>query len=575
MSVPTLRPYQLAAIEAVERARRGGRTRVLVVMPTGTGKTTLFGEIARREHEAGRGSLVLAHRDELLTQAAERLSLMIPDARVGVEGGPRRTDGRENVVIAGVQTVGRASTDRLDWFRPSLMVIDEAHHAAAASYQTAMRRFGAFAGDCFTVGVTATDHRLDNKRLSGESEGTFEECVYRLSVREAMEDGWLCGLRGYRVQGDADLSGVKTTAGDYNVGQLARAVNTPEQTAVALRHWRERAADRRTVVFCVDVAHAKAVADAFSLAGVAAESVDGGMRPADRDGAMARFRTGETQVLVNCELITEGVDVPECACVLLLRPTKSWSLFTQMVGRGLRILEGKADCVVLDVVDATADHRLDDRPGVAGLLGMPSRLDLKGRKALDALADYEALTDGQKGMLSLQPGLGIDGAATVATGVDLLAPTALPPEIQALTPHAWTRLHEGLYRLRCGNGGPNGNGNGQRNRTITLTQDVLGDWLVRATADDGLDNQARRDDLATAIKAADNYVRRTWPDAARIVATGAAWRERPPSDKQTALMKKLAKRHGVPSEAVGRVATMGEAGAFIDRLIAAGDKVAA
>ena len=323
-----LRDYQQKALAAVLAAKDRGLNRVMVVMATGCGKTTVFAALVDQfERAYAAPSLVLAHRHELLVQAATRVAAFSPRLQVGIEGGGQSAPTECQVVVAGVQSIGRPDSKRLEWFHPGLMIIDEGHHTPADSYQIAMRRFGSYDGSCFTLGVTATDHRMDNKPLHGAAGAIFEDVVFRFGLRDAVREGWLVDLKGYRVATDVDLSGIKSVGGDYNQGQLARAVNTQERNYTAYRHWREVAGDRRTIIFCVDVQHAKDVAELFRSNHVEAEHVDGTMKMDQREGILRRFNSGRTQVLVNVDVATEGFDAPATNCVLLLRPTQSWSLY--------------------------------------------------------------------------------------------------------------------------------------------------------------------------------------------------------------------------------------------------------
>jgi superfamily II DNA or RNA helicase len=225
-----LRPYQEKARNAVLAAKDRGLQRVLAVSPTGTGKTTLFSDLVGEFHSGyGVNSLIIAHREELLQQASARISLQNPGLHVGVESGSSRAPWNCDVVVAGIQSIGRAESTKLDFLKPGFLIVDEAHHAPADSYQNVMRRFGSYEGECFTIGVTATPHRLDNKPLHGHESAIFEEVVFTYTLAEAIADGWLCDLRGFRVASGISLDAIKTTAGDYNQGQLQRAVNIDQR----------------------------------------------------------------------------------------------------------------------------------------------------------------------------------------------------------------------------------------------------------------------------------------------------------------------------------------------------------
>lgn len=559
-----LRPYQEKAAGAVLEALDRGVTRAGVVMPTGCGKTTVFGAVIGEFstlHGDEFAGLVLAHRIELLEQASGRIFSQNPNLLVSIESGSQHAVEGADVVVAGVQSIGRENSSRLSWLKPSLMVIDEMHHAPAASYQIVMRRFGSYEGSCFTLGVTATDHRMDNKPLSGGRQAIFEEIVFRYSIRDAIKDGWLCDLRGYRVKTDVDLTQVKTVAGEYHQGQLADAVNTNARNSAACKHWAEIASDRRTIVFCVDVQHAKDAAKAFRDRGVAAEHVDGGMKQDERESVIRRFRHGETQVLTNVEIATEGFDCPEIACVLLLRPTKSWTLFTQMVGRGLRLNEGKRDCIVVDFVDNTEQHKVgvspesNDRPGIAGLVGLPAQMDLQGHTLIEAVELFEIASAPKRGKLFMRE-CSFEDLATGIHEVDLLEELETPESILKVSRLAWMKVGDGVFYLNCGSA----RDASERDRYARITVDQLGNCIIQAgSSTRKLPEVKAGDDIEGAFKAADGLVQKVWPDCLGVVAAKAKWRDRTATPAQLNYMRKL----GVPSEYITSEITTGQASRLI------------
>ncbi|RYG24002.1 DEAD/DEAH box helicase [bacterium] len=586
-----LRDYQQKALAAVLAAKDRGLQRVMVVMATGCGKTTVFASLVDQfERSYASPSLVLAHRHELLTQAANRIASFSPRLQVGIEGGDRNAPYECQVVVAGVQSVGRPDTKRLDWFHPGLMIIDEGHHAPADSYQIAMRRFGSYDGSCFTLAVTATDHRMDNKPLHGATGAIFEDVVFRFGLRDAVREGWLVDLRGFRVATDVDLSGIKSVGGDYNQGQLARAVNTQERNYTAYRHWREVAGDRRTIVFCVDVQHAKDFTELLKSHHVAAEHVDGTMKMDKREGILRRFNSGKTQVLVNVDVATEGFDAPATDCVLLLRPTQSWSLYAQMVGRGLRTLGGvvdgqesaqtrkraiaesaKGDCIVIDVVDASKEFGLAAPPekdpdaepekpkgataSLAGLVGLPPEFDLQGNSLFAAAERVEELEPARKGALFRRQ-TNWEDLSTVLSEVDLIKELSIPEEIVGVSGLAWMKVGDGEYWLPCGDSSL------EKNRAASITTDELGRMTVELKSSMMPPMQVPLgDDLQRAFDEADKLIRMTWSDAGRIVKADARWRERPPSERQKEILKSL----GVEDREIALLETMHQARSLIER----------
>lgn len=402
-------------------------------------------------------------------------------------------------------------------------------HNCADSYMTVLRRYGCFGDGARCLGVTATPHRLDNKPLHGTERSIFESVLFQYTLREAIEASWLCDLRGYRVQGGADLTGVKSSMGDFNAGQLASRVDNPERNVAAYKHWAEVARDRRTVVFCCTVDHARHVAELFQERGVRAECVHGGMDPDERGGIMGRFRTGETQVLTNVEIVTEGVDVPEIGCVLLLRPTQSWALYTQMVGRGLRPLPDKPDCIVIDVVDASAGKSLASCPG---LLGLPPDLDLEGNSLSAAAKRVDQFSDGRKAALFRRPTT-FSGLFDELTEVDLLAELAIPEEAAKCSRFGWLKLADDQYRLSCGGDEVEGR------RAAVLAVDPLGAWSLRLVSDKRDEAHGLGDDLRNAFRLADALIRQAYPGVSAVADRSAPWRSSPPSEKQIGLLKRM------------------------------------
>jgi superfamily II DNA or RNA helicase len=369
----TLRPYQTAAIDAVRGEFLAGRRSTVVVLPTGTGKTVVFAEVARRSVERGRRVLVIAHRGELLEQAAAKLAAV--GVKAAIEKAALRA-GDAPVVVASVQTLkgARLASWAPDAFR--LVVVDEAHHAPAAGYRAVLDHFAG----ARILGVTATPDRLDGQGLGS----VFESVAYRLELRQAIRDGWLAPLRARRVEVDGvDLADVRTRAGDLDRAELAAVMAAEEALHGVAAPLVELVGDRRTILFAVDVAHARGIVDVLCRyrPGVA-RVVDGTATPEERAAALADFRAGRFQVLVNCEIFTEGFDEPTVSCVAIARPTKSRALYAQMVGRGTRLAPGKADCLVLDFAGNVGRHRL---VGPADVLAGAADL------AADVRAEVEAM----------------------------------------------------------------------------------------------------------------------------------------------------------------------------------------
>lgn len=342
-----LRPYQTDAITRIGVELESFRS-TLLVMATGTGKTTVFGEVAR--NWPGR-VLVLAHRDELIEQARSRLAVMTQEY-VGVEQAQWHAQA-ERIVIGSVQTLSRESRlARFQRDRFSLVIVDEAHHAVAKSYRTVLDYFDA----AKWLGVTATPDRTDESAMGQ----VFESVAYVYDIQDGIRDKFLVPVSCQMVRVDGvDLSAVKTTAGDLNQGQLDAVMASEEALHGIARPTLELAGDRRTILFTTSVDNAHRLAEVLNrYRPGSARAVDGGTAQDTRRATLRGHKAGEFQFLCNVGVLTEGYDDPGVACVAMGRPTKSRALYTQCIGRGLRPAPGKSDCLVLDFAGNSGRHKL-------------------------------------------------------------------------------------------------------------------------------------------------------------------------------------------------------------------------
>jgi superfamily II DNA or RNA helicase len=346
-----LRDYQEEAIVNIGEAEDRGVRRPLVVHPTGSGKTVTFCHLLK--NRPGRGC-VLVHRDELAGQAVDKLQVIAPELSVGVVKAERNeVDNR--VVVASVQTVqntGRLA-ELLGHGEFATVVVDEAHHAPAPSWQGVLQGLGSFAPDGpLTCGFTATPERKDTAL------GVWQEVVAYRTIREMILAGYLAPIEGQRVDTAADFSQIRKSDGDLQAGQLGdellRSGAIGEIGAAILKY----APERKTVAFLPTVATAQALAADLAANGIAAEAVWGAMPVDERRAVLRRLHTGETRVVTNCSVLTEGFDEASIDCIVIARPTASHGLYVQMIGRGTRRYPGKENCLILDVVGATERHDL-------------------------------------------------------------------------------------------------------------------------------------------------------------------------------------------------------------------------
>jgi ATP-dependent helicase IRC3 len=420
-----LRPYQEEAITAVNESYEDGITRPLISLPTGTGKTIVFGHLlARRAGPA----LVLAHRDELIRQAVDKLLLVNPDFQVGVVKA-EENDLSAPVVVASVQTLARPNrlAQLLGGFRT--VVVDEAHHGVAETYQRILEHVGSLAPDGpLTVGFTATPERADKVGLGK----VWERIVYQKSLLEMITSGYLCDLQAIRITLKADLDQVHTRHGDFVDSELEGVLldaNAPEHVVKA---YEEHAAGRKALVFTPTVRLAHNMAKAFQDAGVAAEALDGTTPLEERRDILTRVRTGETHVVCNCAVLTEGFDEPSVDCIIIARPTKSKPLYIQMVGRGTRIYPGKPDCLILDVVGVTSRHSIMTAEEIFDL-------DLSKRSVKEAVAAEQE--EEQERIAQTGEARAADGEL-VAVDVDLFRSR----------PMNWVQTRQGAWVLNVSSG---------------------------------------------------------------------------------------------------------------------------
>ena len=338
-----LRPYQIQAQEAITRGF-GDYDKQLAVKPTGAGKTILFASLAR--HYQPRRTLVLAHREELIQQAVDKIH-RATGLVAEVEMANKKASLDAPVVVASVQTLMRDSR-RSRWPRDhfGLVVVDEAHHTLADSYLNTLRHFDE---NAFVLGVTATPDRGDKKNLGRY----YQNIAYEVTLLDLIKQNWLAPIRVKTVPLSLDLRGVRTTAGDFNADDLGHAVE-PYLARIANVMLEHR--HRKTLVFMPLIRLSKQIADLCRQRGIAAEHVDG--QSTDRAEILARFSRGETTLLTNAMLLTEGYDEPTIDCVVCLRPTKVRGLYSQIIGRGTRICPGKDHLLVLDFLWLTEEHNL-------------------------------------------------------------------------------------------------------------------------------------------------------------------------------------------------------------------------
>ena len=342
-----LRPYQQQARDRIHAEWDAGHARTLLVLPTGTGKTIVFASVAADQVRAGDRVLILAHRGELLEQAADKLQRSTGLVSAVEKAESTCLDSWFRVVVGSVQTLQR--TARLERFPHDYfgtIIIDEAHHAITDGY----RRILDYFGSAKVLGVTATPDRGDMRNL-GE---VFDSLAFEYKLTDAIKEGYLCRIMAQTIPLKLDISSVTMSGGDYAVGDLGTALDPYlEQIAAEMA---QRCKGRKTVVFLPLIKTSQKFRDLLNSHGFRAAEVNG--QSTDRKEVLADFDAGKYNVLCNSMLLTEGWDCPSVDCVVVLRPTKVRSLYSQMVGRGTRLSPGKTDLLLLDFLWMTDKHEL-------------------------------------------------------------------------------------------------------------------------------------------------------------------------------------------------------------------------
>lgn len=534
----TLRNYQEEAIKQIEEKFKAGVQKQCIVLATGTGKTIIFSSLASDFIErTNKKVLIIAHREELLTQAQEKLERVNPLLKVGIEQAENHANPAHlDIVLASVATIGRINSERIKKLDPKefcMVIIDECHHASADSYKTVLRYFGLLKEEpdnnwnteCLLLGVTATPSRSDNKGI----DTIFDEVTFSYPIIQGIQEKYLSRIKAYRVNTYTDLRQVHKVAGDFNLGELGEAVNNEDRNGLIVKAYKAITPDKQALVFAVDVDHTKTLCARFQEEGVKTGYVIGTTPKDERAQLLSDFGNKKIQVMINAMVLTEGYDNESIDAVLIGRPTQSGILFQQMVGRGTRIFEGKEFLTVIDFVDITYKQHLVT---TASLLGLKGELDFKGKDILEVKGQLDRL-------LELAPNadlskLDIDKIHLAIEEVDLLSGLKTPVEIEMHTNFEWHRWGEDNYRIGLGN-----------DHSVTVQHAITGEYQ---TTDDFYDRITKKEtskligkakDLKTAIEGSDYYIRQQYPDQTILIRSNARWHAEPPSEAQIRLLRKF------------------------------------
>jgi superfamily II DNA or RNA helicase len=344
-----LRDYQKDDTAKIEAALDAG-AKVLYVLPTGAGKTVVAAAIVERAVQADKRVLMLTHRREILKQTSFKIPLEHGLIQAGLS-----IDLSYPIQIASIQTLWARCmrTDKVPLPAADVIIIDEAHHIAAQTWRQILEAYP----NARRIGLTATPCRGDGRGLGNY----FDLIIEGPQIPELIAQKYLVPTI-YYAPANPDLRGVETRQGDYAVNQLADRMNRNDLVGDIVSNWHKYGQRRKSLVFCVDVAHSVHVKDEFLKSGVRAEHVDGSTPKIERDAILARLASGETELVANCMVLTEGFDLPAISCIVLARPTKRIGLFRQMAGRGLRPASDKRNLILIDHSGAVYRHGLLEDP---------------------------------------------------------------------------------------------------------------------------------------------------------------------------------------------------------------------
>ena len=499
----SLRNYQKECVDAILSSNRRGITRPLVSLATGLGKTLVFSSLVK---ELKRRTLIIAHREELIRQAKEKLVMVWPESEpdIGIVKGELH-EPNKRIVIASIQSASRDG--RLVDLQNAgfdLCIIDEAHHAAAPTYERLARGLGFMSGDPnkLLLGVTATPKRGDGIGLSS----IFEEVIFNRSISWGIRNGYLSPLIGRRVSTRVSLKGLQTQAGDFVAAQLSRTINIPGRNKLIVDSFIEYAKDRKkAVAFCADVKHAIDLATMFNATGVPSASIHGKMDIEERRLVLQSFEEGKIRVLTNCGVLTEGFDSPQIDSILLCRPTQSEGLYVQCVGRGTRVSPGKKDCLVIDFVDASRHSLCSFQNSLEGAVAPPPQPPRTVHK--DEVVHEETEQDTTSFEASDVQEIDFFGRsqfAWIQFGDAWHLPVSEHRDI-------WVRKASAGYRVVLHDGG----------KTFSLSEKEL--------------------PLDYAVGAAEDWVR--GQEVVTLARRDARWRGDPPSDKQLAALERFGIRN--------------------------------
>lgn len=552
-----LRDFQEEACQAVKDALDEGIQRQKIVLPTGSGKAVLIAQIPKINPGQ---TFVLAHREELLTQAADKIAKANPELSIYIEQGDNYAPPSADIIVASVPTLGRRESKRIERFwQPTNIIVDESHHAVADSYLRIFENFGWRCGHRserrdpkggLLIGFTATPRRTDKIGL----DIVFDKVVYYKSLRWMIENGYLVDIYCDRILTNTSLDDVKVVRGEFAEKQLSKTVNTDERNSLIVNSYLRYVNGKKTIMFCVDVAHVHSLTNLFGRSGVQAEAIVGSTPREHRKAILDRFARGETKVLVGCMVFTEGFDSPDTEVIGMARPTKSETMFIQMLGRGSRVacsldnlnkeerleaiaMSMKPRMTLLDFVD----NSLNNSPVMLPLLfGLHKNINMRGKTVMETVKALEKIK-GDIPELDIGQVQDVEQLAkidTKALRTNIWQSHSTPDEVKKISKIAWQKHSDDSYWLSLSKHDlvtirPLEKG-GYEAAMIRTASVVNGKVEMHEPKEKALGTEPTLNEL---IVRADRWVMGNYPKQAPLLKSDANWRNDTASEKQIKRLK--------------------------------------